>query len=238
MEQTPSFSIFGDSILKGVRWDEQSNRYCIGDALDLDSIASAHGWHLDNRSRFGCTVEKGAALLRRYLTTTPHCDAVLLEYGGNDADFHWEQISRDPYSEHLPKTPLPLFADTLRALVRRLSSEGIRPFLMTLPPISSERYLNWITRNGLSRENLLLWLGDANAIYRYQERYSDAILKIAAEEHCPCIDVRSAFLSRRVLLPYLCADGIHPNEQGQLLLHQTLQEAAAAYLHAAAGGTR
>ena len=152
--------------------------------------------------------------------------AVLLEYGGNDADFRWAEVSEHPHDEHEPNTPLPVFIETLRRMIQTLLEHGSKPVLSTLPPISSERYLDWITRDGLSKENILLWLGDANAIYRYQEKYSLAIERIAAETGCSLVDLRSAFLEKRALLPYLCADGIHPNDAGQRLIHEVLSRAA------------
>ena len=112
-------------------------------------------------------------------------------------------------------------------MVLSLRAHGVRPVLSTLPPISSERYLNWITRDGLSKENILLWLGDENAIYRYQENYSRAIERLAGELGCMLVDLRSAFLEQRVLLPYLCEDGIHPNDAGQHLIGEVLAKAAA-----------
>jgi lysophospholipase L1-like esterase len=226
MQTNRVISVFGDSILKGVRMLKGTTRYGTTDDIGLESIARAHDWVLDNRSRFGCTVTKGEQLLNRLLEKNDPPAAVLLEYGGNDADFRWDEVAARPLEEHLPNTPLPVFCDTLRRMVLSLRAHGVRPVLSTLPPISSERYLNWITRNGLSKENILQWLGDANAIYRYQEKYSLAIERLAAETGCFLVDLRSAFLDKRVLLPYLCADGIHPSDAGQRLIHEVLRRAA------------
>ena len=227
MQNNRVISIFGDSILKGVRMLKGTTRYGTTDDIGLESIAREHDWVLDNRSRFGCTVTKGELLLNRLLEKNDPPAAVLLEYGGNDADFRWDEVAARPLDEHLPNTPLPVFCDTLRRMVLALRERGVRPVLSTLPPISSERYLNWITRNGLSKENILLWLGDANAIYRYQENYSRAIERLAGELGCTLVDLRSAFLEQRVLLPVLCEDGIHPNDAGQRLIHDVLKNAAA-----------
>ena len=227
MQTNRVISIFGDSILKGVRMLKGTTRYGTTDDIDLESIARAHDWVLDNRSRFGCTVTKGEQLLNRLLEKNDPPAAVLLEYGGNDADFHWSEVAARPFDEHLPNTPLPVFSETLKRMVETLRLHGVKPVLSTLPPISAERYLDWITRNGLDRERILLWLGDANAIYRYQENYSRAIERLSKELDCYLVDLRSAFLSQRVLLPYLCEDGIHPNDRGQHLIHQVLSDAAA-----------
>ncbi len=226
MQTNRVISIFGDSILKGVRMLTGTTRYGTTDDIGLESIAKSHDWILDNRSRFGCTVQKGEQLLNRQLEKGETPAVVLLEYGGNDADFRWAEVAERPDGEHLPNTPLPIFIETLRRMIQTLLEHGSKPVLSTLPPISSERYLDWITRDGLSKENILLWLGDANAIYRYQEKYSLAIERIAAETGCSLVDLRSAFLEKRALLPYLCADGIHPNDAGQRLIHEVLSRAA------------
>ena len=226
MQKNRVISIFGDSILKGVRMLTGTTRYGTTDDIGLESIAQEHDWVLDNRSRFGCTITKGEMLLNRLLEKNDPPAAVLLEYGGNDADFRWNEVAARPYDEHLPNTPLPVFTETHNPIVLTLRAHGVRPVLSTLPPISSERYLNWITRDGLSKENILLWLGDENAIYRYQENYSRAIERLAGELQCTLVDLRSAFLDQRVLLPYLCEDGIHPNDAGQRLIHDVLQSAA------------
>lgn len=226
MQTNRVISIFGDSILKGVRMLAGTTRYGTTNDIDLESIAQQHDWVLDNRSRFGCTIQKGELLLNRQLEKGETPAAVLLEYGGNDADFCWREVSARPLDEHLPNTPLPVFTETLRRMVCTLRAHGVKPVLSTLPPISSERYLDWITRDGLSKENILTWLGDANAIYRYQENYSRAIERLAGELNCFLVDLRSAFLEKRVLLPYLCADGIHPSDAGQKLIHDVLSKAA------------
>ena len=226
MQTNRVISIFGDSILKGVRMLAGTTRYGTTNDIDLESIAKQHDWVLDNRSRFGCTIQKGEMLLNRQLEKGEPPAAVLLEYGGNDADFHWNEVSARPFDEHQPNTPLPVFTETLRRMVFTLRAHGVKPVLSTLPPICSERYLDWITRDGLSKENILTWLGDANAIYRYQENYSRAIERLAGELNCFLVDLRSAFLEKRVLLPYLCADGIHPSDAGQKLIHDVLSEAA------------
>lgn len=226
MQTNRVISIFGDSILKGVRMLSGTTRYGTTDDIGLESIAKSHDWILDNRSRFGCTVQKGEQLLNRQLEKGETPAVVLLEYGGNDADFRWAEVAERPDGEHLPNTPLPVFVETMRRMIDTLRAHRVKPVLTTLPPISSERYLDWITRGGLSKENILLWLGDANAIYRYQEKYSLAIERLAVETGCFLVDLRSAFLEQRALLPYLCADGIHPNDAGQRLIHDALRRAA------------
>jgi hypothetical protein len=97
---------------------------------------------------------------------------------------------------------------------------------MSLPPLDAGRYFNWITRNGLSRENILRFLGDVGHIYRHQERYSIAVTNLAMEQRCHYIDVRDAYLAQRELGRLLCSDGIHPNDEG----HRVIREAFVSYM--------
>lgn len=230
MQQAENIMIFGDSIMKGVVLSEEERRYRIGSGLGIDSLARRFGLNIANHSRFGCTLEKGLGLLGRTLDRAPECKTVILEYGGNDCDFDWTEVSAAPGDEHLPNTPLErftrLYAETIETLQRR----GITPILTTLPPLCSERYLSWICRSGLSRENILSWLGDVNAIYRYQERYSHAIERLAELFDTALIDLRSAFLAERRMEELYCADGIHPNEKGQRVIQSVFGDFFASVL--------
>lgn len=213
--------ICGDSILRGVVWQESSARYAVTDKLGIADMAQRYSLDISNRSRFGCTLDRGSSLLMSRLDAGEPCDIALMEYGGNDCDFNWADVANAPDAEHLPHTPIETYEGLYRDTLRRLKARGILPVVCNLVPVCSHRYLDWITRTGLSRENILHWLGDENAIYRYQERYSRAAEKLAREEHCPLIDLRSAFLDQRQMEPFFCPDGIHPNEKGQSLLHAT-----------------
>ena len=78
----------------------------------------------------------------------------------------------------------------------------------------------------MNGQNILTFLGEVDFIYKWQEMYSAAIEKLAVEEKIPIIDIRSGFLNKEDYSDYLCADGIHPNEKGHLLISGVLQEKA------------
>ena len=100
---------------------------------------------------------------------------------------------------------------------------GSRPLLTTLPPIDPKKYLDWICRRGLNRENILSWLGDECAIYRFQEHYSHLLERLAAREGLLCVDLREAFLQHRRLDGLLCEDGIHPSPAGQQVMAEAFE---------------
>lgn len=200
--------VYGDSILKGVTLDENNIKYKINDIFnDTEEI--------ENYSKFGCTVSKGDEILTRNLSKGKRGNLAFLEYGGNDSDFDWEQISNDPESEYFSKTPINEFEEKYTAMIHKIKQNDMKPVLFTLIPVEAESYLSWICRNGLSKENILKWLGDVFAIYRYQEQYSRKIEEIAVKENCDIIDLRGAFLRKRKISGLYATDGIHPSLLGQ-----------------------
>jgi len=212
----------GDSISKGVVWDETAGKY----RVIPDNYAALVGSRLKgsilNRARFGMTLGRAMAKADRnggQDDPKQRPEMVLIEYGGNDCDFDWEAIARDPTAHHDPKTDPELFRALLRALVLNISGQGALPVLMTLPPLDADRYFDWVSHNSPeAAANILAWLGTKNKIYWWQERYNAAILEVAAEMGIHVLDIRSAFLREPDYRDYLCADGIHPNQAGHRLM--------------------
>ena len=216
-------TVYGDSILRGVRY--QDGRYVIDHSWE-SALAETFALQITNRSRFGNTI--GKAMPRIEKDSETPCggeEYALLELGGNDCDYDWAAVSDAPEAAHDCKTPPELFLECYRRAIRLLRESGRRVVLATLPPVSSERYLRFICRDGLSRENIVRWLGDVEHIYRWQESYSGMVDRLAREERVPVIDLRGAFLrDQRRPGALLCADGIHPSMEGQSLIFETISD--------------
>ena len=127
-------------------------------------------------------------------------------------------MAQAPESVHHPHTPIGQFLDAVTQMAKSLKDAGVKPVLMSLPPLDAQRYLNFIGRLGNNTTNILHWLGDVNRIYRYQEMYSNQISRLAAKLNLPLIDVRSRFLDRRDCSQLIARDGIHLTEAGYRLL--------------------
>jgi len=223
-----TIGIWGDSILKGVVFDDLKASYSLLKENCVQIAARALGLTVVNRSRFGSTVDKGRQLLEKALEDGLDCDAVLLEYGGNDCDFDWAAVSADPAGIHEPKTPMPAFERGLGDMVDMLRARDIQPVLMSLPPIDGDRYLEFLIERGrLDRTNMMRFLGSSQRIYQYQEAYSLAVTRLAHERKCMYIPVREEYLLRRSSEDLLCSDGIHPNEKGHALIQEILTKSAA-----------
>lgn len=224
-----SLCIFGDSIMKGVMLDNSSKKYVLMPGRDFSTFTESYGMTIDNNSKFGCTIDRGMERIDKTLSQGHKYDAALLEYGGNDCDFNWREVSEAPECEHQPKTQPETFRRLYKEMITKLQSAGILPLVMTLPPIDAEKYLTWLVRGGLSRENIIKWLGDVNMIYRFQEFYSTIAADVARECGAVLVDVRSAFLTRHDFDTLICDDGIHPNEKGHFIISETFKSAASAY---------
>ena len=216
--------IFGDSLLKGIQLNPKNKRYHINNQIDIARIENTHPLDIKNFSKFGCTVTKGRMLIERRLSgKEPLCRAIIMDFGGNDCDHNWREVAARPDDAHEPNTPLDQFEEIYRGIIARLKENGIRPILTTLPPLYAQRFFNWFCQ-GLNKANILKWLGSVEAIYRWQESYSRAVEKIAAETDTLLVDLRGAFLKHKRLEHLLCEDGTHPNTEGQKVITQAFLE--------------
>ncbi|WP_411676566.1 SGNH/GDSL hydrolase family protein [Caproicibacter sp.] len=212
-----SVCVFGDSVSKGVVFDSVLKKYILLRDSFANRISGSFPVMIRNYSKFGCTVTKGMDLLRRHWNELSNFDYTILEFGGNDCDFDWADISENPEQEHLPKTPVGIFEQKYTELIEQVKRSGSRPVLLTLPPIDAKRYFAWISK-GLNAGAILKFLGDIEHIYRWHERYNLAVCRVAKECSVPLIDISSAFLETHNYQSLLCEDGIHPNENGHRLI--------------------
>lgn len=215
-----TIGIWGDSILKGVVLDEIKGGYHMLRDSCVQLIKRQAKINIINRSRFGCTIDKGEKLLVQALHKGLDCDYILLEYGGNDCDFDWPAVVLDPDADHQPNTTLQQFRSTLGNMIDELKAHSIAPVLMSLPPIDGPGYFNFLVSKGLDEQRLLRFLGNPWQIYQHHESYSLAITEIAFSNNCHYIPVREEFLKTRNSFELMCQDGIHPNARGHQLMQQ------------------
>jgi acyl-CoA thioesterase I len=217
-----SILVSGDSISRGIVYDEEKGKYSVSDKGYVTLVQRKLRSVVYNASRFGNTIVRGIGRLGREVEKD-RPDVVLIEYGGNDCDFAWDEVAASPDSVHEPATDLALFEETLEGTIDKLTDEGIVPVLMSLPPLNADDYLKWVSRFDPETErNILKWLGSATKIYWWQERYSSSVVSVAERTGTRWIDVRGAFLRRPDFLSLICRDGIHPNEAGHALIAKTV----------------
>jgi acyl-CoA thioesterase-1 len=212
------YLVSGDSISKGVIFDEVKNKYVVLADNYVALLQNRLKGTVHNTAKFGNTLIKGIDRLRHDIVKD-NPDIVLIEYGGNDCDYNWNEIADHPESLHEPKTNFNQFEKQLQETVKFLKTNKIMPILMTLPPLNADRYLKWVSKNNpLAEINILKWLGSVTRIYWWQERYSSTIIRVAEETKTRWIDIRGAFLQYPDFNKFLCLDGIHPNQDGHKII--------------------
>lgn len=210
-----TIGLWGDSIGKGVIYDEVRGRYSILKENCVNLLSEKLGCRIENHAIMGATASEGVRRMSDAFLREG--GLAVIEFGGNDCDMPWKEISEAPYVPHQPRASLEEFEFSLQMLVERVRAGGMEAMLVTPPPLDAERYFAWVSR-GLNAQAILEFLGDVQHIYRWQERYAIAVRDVAARMGCRLLDLRDAFLSVRTLGDYFCVDGIHPNAQGHRLL--------------------
>jgi lysophospholipase L1-like esterase len=219
-----NYMLYGDSILKGVVYDESKCKYTVLEKSFGNILQDRLKGVVNNAARFGNTIIRGTSKLQNEVKKN-NPDIVLIEFGGNDCDFNWEEVAENPSGDHVPKTDFNVFEKMLRSMIESLDKVNIVPVLLTLPPIDADRYFKWVSRNSAAMgSSILEWLGSVNKIYWWQERYNSIVLSLAQETRTRWIDIRSAFLRYPDYTRLICVDGIHPNERGHTVIAEKILE--------------
>ena len=217
----------GDSIIKGVlvQSEGERSRYSLADKSIVECCAEKLGGESLNLGKMGCTIEAGERILDRYLDKMSGARYVLLEYGGNDSDYNWQEIAEAPEKEHFPRTRLEVFEQVYERVINKIKEMGAIPLVLSLPPMDAERYFAFFSQKWEDgfRANVMRWLGGStNTIMSGHELYNLATMRIAQRTGAQWIDVTSGLLKGHNFRAYLCDDGIHPNERGQRMIAEAV----------------
>lgn len=218
MDARKEYCVLGDSVILGIVYDEEKGRYSILRDGPIAEIVRLPHVHVTNMSRMGQTSVQAEEKFRSAVDSGYRADVVVIELGGNDCNFDWRVVSEDPSRNHGPLVPLADFRDSLRSIISIARGSGITPIISTLPPLAPAKFFDWITREGLSKANIMSFLGDISRIYRWQELYSLEAAMVALESGVRLMPLRDVFLAEKEYQKNICKDGIHPNAQGQRLI--------------------
>ena len=220
-------TVCGDSITKGVIFDEAKGRYTFMKKSAMHPLQSMLGAVIKNVSKFGCTTEKGQSILQRSEAHVAESDFTILEYGGNDCDMPWDKIAENPDQLYEANVPEDQFEKNYEKLIIETQNLGSTPVLMSLPPLDQDRFYSWVSSLAEkncpdAKDNILKYLdGTTDTIYLWQQKYNAIVLHLAEKFHLPLIDIRKAFLKQDDYKDYISIDGMHPNQKGQDLIAET-----------------
>ena len=96
---------------------------------------------------------------------------VIMEFGGNDCGYNWREISENPDKEHYSKSWITEFIEIYSYLIDEFKKIGKEPVLLSLPPIDSTKYFDYISKK-LNTDNILkLMEGNKQFLTNWHERY-------------------------------------------------------------------
>ncbi|QQE78981.1 GDSL-type esterase/lipase family protein [Alicyclobacillus sp. SO9] len=156
-------------------------------------------------------------------------DYVLIEIGGNDCDFRWDEVADAKDNPHTPIVPLDRYISNLQHLVKRIREAGATPILMNLIPLDPVRY--YTRRYEQHGSNIAHWIATCGGIEHWHGMYNRALVQLAKEWDMLMLDVRTAFKEAGDLRELLSDDGIHPTRKG----YRALADAIVAGLPRIAG---
>ena len=156
-------------------------------------------------------------------------DIVLIEVGGNDCNFNWDEVAKHPDSEHEPIVPLERYLNNISYLVKEFQDKHITPVILTLPPLDPTRYYRFVADKFGS--SIGHWVSYVGGIEHWHGIYNRQLKKLAEELKVPLIDVRSYLKSVGDLHPLISEDGIHLTSKGYQCMSEAIFNALQKHLH-------
>ena len=96
---------------------------------------------------------------------------VIMEFGGNYCGYNWIEISENPDKEHYSKSSITEFIEIYSYLIDEFKKIGKEPVLLSLPPIDSTKYFDYISKK-LNTDNILkLMEVNKQFLTNWHERY-------------------------------------------------------------------
>ncbi len=191
---------------------------CIGDSITtyrygyarlLDHLLKPRGYSVINRGFSGYTSTHGRELTyTQFLALQP--DVVIVKYGVNDC-------KRFGGADHRTLVSAGEYRDNLRAIITAFQQHTSARVIVLTPTPVIESIVN--TSEGFRAMRLIWQNTDLN-------EFAALALATAAEHDCIGVDLRSA-VGNPPDTALFCADGLHPNPDGQRAMLQHLLAALA-----------
>lgn len=211
---------FGDSVTRGVSYVRGRLRILKDNyPVLLGETLAPLGYSIVNKGVFndnsdGLVERVGADCL------DTDADCVLIEIGGNDCNFHWDEVALHPNDDHEPIVPLGRYLANVRSLVTKLREAGKEAIFLSILPLDPVRYYERISeQHGTA---IAHWIARRGGIAHWHASYDRSLRELLTAMQVPLIDVRKAFWQNSVspadFHDLIGDDGIHPTEAGYQLM--------------------
>ena len=140
-------------------------------------------------------------------------EVVLIEIGGNDCNFRWDEVAQSPDEPHEAIVPLERYLSNVRQIVVRIQEAGAMPVLMTTLPLDPVRYYKHI--ESLHGNAIARWIALCGGIEHWHGWYNRALKQLVSSlQAVMSLDLRTKFKQAGDLKDLLSDDGIHPSALG------------------------
>lgn len=147
---------------------------------------------------------------------------VLLNVGGNDCNFNWQEVAESPNSNHEPIVPVQQYMENIKQMVTKMKQSNITPILITLPPLDPVRYYKFIAdKYGTTISH---WISCCGGIEHWHSLYNLQLNKLIEQFNLPNIDVRTALKKEGNATDFISDDGIHLNADGYRKMSEVIFE--------------
>ena len=215
--------LLGDSIAKGVVRDNPTTRYRVSSSSFAKNCEKLMDIQIENHAHMGSTVVQGLAVVQRIIPKIADANEVWLLFGGNDSNMSLTNI--DDMSQEIryqPTVDLGEYQQKYSELISCLQNLGLSVFLMSLPPIALRKFLKNVQQTIRTPAGRCRWQKfihrQPETLTNWHEMYNLSVFKLAHKHQIPVIDITTPFLKEKNCEPYFCDDGIHPNNEGHLLI--------------------
>jgi isoamyl acetate esterase len=151
-----------------------------------------------------------------------HPDIVIICIGGNDCNFQWGDVALKPEDEHIPIVPLQNYIDNVKEIVERVKNSGIKPLLLTLPPLDPARYYRSIASQ--YGKSISHWISYVGGIEHWHGLYNRSLSLLIEQLDVLSIDVRTALKKAGDLKDLISDDGIHLTPKGYYTMGKIVYE--------------
>jgi lysophospholipase L1-like esterase len=141
-----------------------------------------------------------------------HPDYAIVEIGGNDCNFKWEEVAENPLEEHQAIVPMERYLDNIKKIILDIQQNGITPIISTLPPLDPVRFYKSIFEK--YGPDVSHWISMVGGIEHWHGLYNRNLNRLAEELGVHKIDVRAAIKHAGDLTDLISDDGIHLTAEG------------------------
>lgn len=220
--------ILGDSNAKGVIRDIQ-DKYVVEPNSAVNLITEKMQCETHNISFFGQTLEKAykKGFVKKVLEyKNPDArNIVVINLGGNDSDYDWSKVSKEPTEIHSSRTNLGNFEKYYREAIHFLRENGFEVYMCTLLPFVPKLYFDTVVSKLGRAHNIMFYLdNDVNNLLSDQITFNEKIIEIAKSEKVKLLDLRTLIQTNKNWKKLYCDDGIHLSTKGHEYLAKKVFE--------------